>query len=146
VLAPRLAVIGHHNDRRVVGEAELADRIDQLLDPRIAERDLVVVLLLQALDARQRRRELLVRHVRRVRLEQVRPQREVFLARGGLAQPFDHLGNDARRRDVLVRLGDRARAFVRPFGEAAADAPVGREIECEKMAIGFQPAAASVSK
>ena len=34
VLAPRLAVIGHHDDRRVVGEAELADRVDQLLDPR----------------------------------------------------------------------------------------------------------------
>ena len=75
-----------------------------------------------------------MRHVRRVRLEQVRPQREAFLARRRLPQPFDHLGHDARRRDVLVRLGDRPRALVRPLGEAAADAPVGREVEVREDA------------
>jgi hypothetical protein len=69
-----------------------------------------------------------------MRLEQVRPHREAFLARGRLLQAIDDARNDARRRDVLVRLRDRARAVVGPFGKATVDAAIGGEIEVREDA------------
>ena len=75
-----------------------------------------------------------MRHVARVRLEQVRPQGEALLARRRLAQAIDHARHDARRGDVPVRLGDGAGAVVGPLGERLADAAIGREVEVREDA------------
>ncbi len=129
----------HDDDGRVLVEAQRLDLVEQLLHPEVGEGDLVVVLLHQPRDARERGGELLVRHVRGVRLEQVRPEHEALvLARRPPVQARDHPRHDARRGAVLVRLGDRAGAVVGPLGEPAADPAIGREIEVREDPDRFE--------